>query len=265
MRTERGLRVVPVHDPHKPDVKIWYEGQDHPDPREDKRTSFRFFGDVRRETKDVPLDHRKFFSPRDRDLGQTFTTPTGAPLRLSAVTLRTGPVDLAVGPAAHGRRVSMQFFAVGGAASIFDVHGHPIPSPDHRPDEEKRGDYITGESYEPVLLIRGGHLPDPLVKNQWLRWELPHDALVLDHGQRFAFLVMFDDPLPDQELALANNYHAQTPFGGHGIRREGNIAQPWSDTTWVNNPEAASLPDWEKRLTQPPNTWGRPDVDTYRV
>jgi hypothetical protein len=146
MRTESGLRVVPIHDPHTPGVKIRHEGQDHPDPHEDKRTRFRFFGDVPREPKDVPLDHRPYFSPRDRDLGQTFTTPADAPLRLSAVTLRIGSVDLAVGPGARGRPVSMQFF-----------------------------------------------------RRQWY------------------------------------------------------------------DPKAASLLDWDNRLNQPPNTWGRPDVDTYRV
>jgi hypothetical protein len=109
-------------------------------------------------------------------------------------------------------------------------------------------------------------LPAALQKDQWLRWQLPSGAPVLQPGRRYAFLVLFDEPAPRRELALANLYHGPHDFGGHGIRREGSVAHPWCDPRWVNDRTASSLPlDRDVRLAQQPGTWGRPDVDTYRV
>jgi hypothetical protein len=264
-----GLSVLPVHHPPRgPSVKIQHEAQDYPDPPDkDQRTSFRFFGDQGRTLTPGPhLDPRPYYAPRDRDLGQTLTTPPGLPFRLTAITLRVGPALKAVGRGAPGQAVSVQFFSVSGTPEIFDVHGNPIIN-DHDPGRDTKADYITGENYEPLWVVSGGRLPEPLVKDQWLRWQFPGDALVLQPGQHYAFLVMFDDPAPEQELALANQLHGPTTaFGGHGIRREGSVAQPWRDPSWVNNNQASALPqDRAARLAQPPGTWGRPDVDTYRV
>jgi hypothetical protein len=119
-----------------------------------------------------------------------------------------------------------------------------------------------------LAVISGGTLPQDLQKDRWLRWELVgDDAIVLQPGTKYAFLVMFDEPAACRELALANLYHGPTHhFGGHGIRREGSVTDPWRDPSWVNNREASSLPlNWDVRLQQQPGTWGRPDVDTYRV
>jgi hypothetical protein len=270
MSTASVLRVLSVpHPPQGPSVKIKQEHLDHPNPPQaDQRTSIRFFtNDVRtlEPRPHFPLDPGPYHSPRDRDLGQTFTTPPGPPFRLTAITLRTGPALKAVGTDAPGAAVSLQLFAVSGTPVIREISGNPTLD-DHDPSRDRRADYITGESYESLWVVSGGVLPVPLWKDQWLRWQFPDDAPVLQPGQRYAFLVMFDEPAPARELALANLYHGPADFGGHGIRREGSVAQPWLDTSWVNSREASSLPlSRAVRLAQQPGTWGRPDVDTYRV
>jgi hypothetical protein len=251
-----GVTVVPK-PPQGPAVRIKQEAWDH---QPDGRTSVRFFTNEARELKPrrFPTDPPPGqYYTRDRDLGQTFTTPARAPFRLTAVTLRTGPADDAVGADAPGAAVSLQLFAVSGTAVI---HHNHTPT-------DQRDDYITGESYESLLVVTGGTLPERLRRDQWLRWELPADgSVVLQPGTRYAFLLLFDEPAHRRELALANLYHGPSDFGEHGIRREGSVAEPWRDPNWVNNREASSLPlDWDVRLAQQPGTWGRPDVDTYRV
>jgi len=118
-------------------------------------------------------------------------------------------------------------------------------------------------------VVSGTKLPKkPMLKNdQWLRWELTgDDAILLDSGKKYAFLLIFDEPAPEREMALANLYSGPRDFPGHGIRREGSIAEPWRDKSWVNSRAASSLPlNRETRLAQQPGTWGRPDVDTTRV
>jgi hypothetical protein len=130
-------------------------------------------------------------------------------------------------------------------------------------------EYITGETYENLGVVSGDTLPGPgeLHKGQRLRWELTGDnGIVLQPGTKYAFLVMFDEPSAHRELALANLYHGPADIGGHGIRREGSVAEPWLDPSWVNNRQASSLPlDRARRLEQRAGTWGRPDVDTFRV
>jgi hypothetical protein len=269
MNTSTGLRVLLVSAPPQgTTVKIKQDRFDTPHPaNSDQRTSARLFTNDARALLDkpkFPLDPGPYYSPRDRDLGQTFTAPAGSPFRLTAITLRSGPALKAVGGDAPGADVSLQFFAVSGQPIIHDITGKPVPKhPD--PNRDSRADYITGENYESLWLVTGGALPQELDRNQWLRWEFPADAPVLEPGHRYAFLVMFDEPAPQRELALANLYHGPANFGGHGIRREGSVAQPWIDHSWVNNLEASALPSGNDRLTQQPGTWGRPDVDTYRV
>jgi hypothetical protein len=267
-----GLSVYPAgKPPDGPGVKVKFECQDHlSQPDADERTSFRFFKDDNERQLLHPHDRpdtRPYFSPRDRDLGQAFVTSAAPSFRLTALTLRVGPAKKAVGPGAYGAHVSLQLFAVSGTPTIRNLQGNPVPDDGHPRD--KRADYITGESYDPLWLVRGGVLPDDqdhLKPLQWLRWEFPADAPILQPVNRYAFLVMFDRPAPQQELALANMLDAPQEFGRHGIRREGSVAEPWVDLSWVQNLKASSLPtDLEKRLEQPPNTWGRPDVDTYRV
>ena len=243
--------------PTGPNVRIKQEHWDH---QPEGRTSVRFFTNETRE-----LQPRRFptdpppgqFYTRDRDLGQTFTTPAGEPFQLEAITLRTGPAANAVGADAPAAAMSLQ---------IFTVHGTPVIHDNGTPHDQ-RDDYITGETYESLAVIAGGTLPQDLHANQWLRWELVgDDAIVLQPGTKYAFLVLFDEPSGRRELALANLYHGPRNFGGHGIRREGAVVEPWHDPRWVNNREASSLPlERQQRLEQQPGTWGRPDVDTYRV
>jgi hypothetical protein len=265
-----GLRVFSVPQPPQgPEVTVKFDHQDSLDnPDADQRTSLRFFTEDERTLlpqPHFPLDPGPYFSPRDRDLGQSFVAPAGPSFRLAALTLRVGPARMAVGSGAPDAPVSLQFFSVTGTPTIRDVSGTPVPHGSH-PSRDMRADYITGESYEPLWLVSGGVLPHDLEPLRWLRWEFPADGPVLQAGRRYAFLVMFDQPAHGRELALANKYHGPQEFGGHGIRREGSVAQPWADHSWVNNLKASSLPiDLEQRLAQPPGTWGRPDVDTYRV
>jgi hypothetical protein len=267
MERSDGLRVRNdvAQAPEGAGVKVKFEGQDHLSrPDADERTSFRFFTNDERHLvhpHDRP-DPRPYFSPRDRDLGQAFVTFSGPAFRLKALTLRVGPARMAVGAGARRASVSLQFFAVSGVPIILDLRGNPVPRDGQSRD--KRADYIIGESYEPLWLVSGGVLPHDLEPLQWLRWELPANAPVLQPGSRYAFLVMFDQPARERELALANMIDAPHEFGRHGIRREGSVAQPWVDLSWVEQLKASLPTDLEKRLEQPPNTWGRPDVDTYR-
>ena len=254
------LKVIPMPGPPGgSNVRIKQELWDH---GREGRTSVRFFTNEARDLKprrfSIDPGDGRFFT-RDRDLGQTFTTPVGGPFRLEAITLRTGPADLAVGGDAHGAAVSLQIFAVSGTPIIHD------PGP-----KNGEADFITGETYESLWVVSGGTLPMGLQKDQWLRWELTGgEAIVLQPGTKYAFLVMFDEPSALRELALANLYHGPTHQIGHGIRREGSKpdpSNPSGDPTWVNNVEASSLPlDRAVRLAQQPGTFGRPDVDTFRV
>jgi hypothetical protein len=272
MHETTGLHIsVITARPQGPAVKIKQESQDWPrGPHADERTSFRFFtndNDARKKLglkpKQFPMDLGGYYI-RDRDLGQSFTTPSDLPpFKLSAITLRTGAADKAVGAGAKGAHVSLQLFTVSGTPKI------------HVFGDEKQphaGDYITGEHYDSLGVLAGGILPTELVNCQWLRWEVTGEAVVLKPNSKYAFLVMFDEAAPERELALANLLHGVQEsggqaIGGHGIRREGSIAQPWEHPKdWVNSVEASSLPSkWEDRLALPPGTWGRPDVDTYRL
>jgi hypothetical protein len=96
--------------PTGPDVRIKQENWDHAKAHKDQRTSLRFFGaNPRGELKprrfSIDSGDGRYFT-RDRDLGQSFTTPAGGSFRVEAITLRTGPADLAVGSNAHGAGVS---------------------------------------------------------------------------------------------------------------------------------------------------------------
>jgi hypothetical protein len=265
------LNVSPASGPPVgPSVRIHYDGQDKKTDT-GRKTSVRFFGTEKRSIQPPPplqpsdpVGARYYV--RDRDLGQTFVV-RDQPFRLEALTLRIGPTRDAVGRkiddvgGASGAAVSLQLLAVRGNPNIHHLHFSD--------------DYITGETYTQLRVVRGGHLPQDLQPQQYLRWALTgDDAVVLEVGNKYAFLVMFDEPAPRRELALANNYSGRH-FEGHGIRREGSIDKPYDHPEQVFNAifgddrddqSASSLPlDWATRLQQQPGTWGRPDVDTHRV
>jgi len=207
------LQVILIPSPPGgPNVRIKQEQQDP--PGKGRMTSVRFFTNEARDLKGPRFDPNidpgdgRFFT-RDRDLGQSFTTPVGGPFRLEAITLRTGSTD--VGGDAPGAAVSLQIFAVSGTPKTMNggaKHGE--------------ADFITGETYESLWVVHGGTLPMGLQKDQWLRWELTGgEAIVLQPGTKYAFLVMFDEPSARRELALANLYRGgpTQQIGGHGIRR----------------------------------------------
>lgn len=217
---------------------------------------------------------------RDRDLGQTFRTPAHVAW-LEAVSLRIGPSATAVKPGAPGSAVSLQILRVSGTPTINDNGTTGSTQVIHwltGSQAAKGDDYITGLTFTTVRHVRGGTLPASLAPGQWLRWELTGaDRTRLEPNATYAFLVMFDEPGPDRYLALANRYFGGSS-PGHGLRREGRLAQPWLhdhrdgnevDDTPEQDPwrtrENALLPtDLQERLAQPPGTWGRPDVCTWR-
>jgi hypothetical protein len=236
---------------------------------------------------------------RDRDLGQTFLFEGSSPKHLKSVTVRTGFGSNAVRPGMYGQAVSIQFFEVTGNPVINNnesnenteaFHGFPhnrmvdsIPS--------DRDDFIEGETYKPLMVIRGGLFPspvdfgltvnnvtpspdDPNLKGKYLKFVIPSDLNILLHPQKqYAFLIMIDKAGPERGFTLANNYYGNYK-SGHGIRRDGNgkfppvQADPRFDFIHKTNLEAlksAHFPsNFEERCTISPGTNGYPDVCTWR-
>lgn len=235
---------------------------------------------------------------RDRDLGQTFTYTGTTPAKLDAVTVRTGFGTNVIRRGMYGRAVSIQVFKVTGTPVLNDngtpagteaLHGFPhdrlgtnIPS--------NRDDYYTGEVYTSLAVGTGGTFPsktafgfaesadiDPAsaaIKGKYLRWDLTGSTeVVLQPGERYAFLVMIDQMSGDSGFTLANHYTGSYA-GGHGIRRDGNgvfppvAPDPTKDFKDPANAAAyasAHFPaDFAARTAIAPGTDGYPDVDTWR-
>ena len=180
---------------------------------------------------------------RDRDLGQTFTIGT-APMRMDAITLRTGPSDNAVRTGALGARVFMQFYKVTGTPVIND-HGTTAPdgSGDNRytrwatccPHDPKSDDYIDGETLTPLMTVEGNLPSNPatFVKNTYFRIEFSgNERPVFEANSVYAWVLGFVEPgdpdKPDEPraMSLANEFHPNAPAkdypGGHGLRRDGS-------------------------------------------
>lgn len=108
------------------------------------------------------------YSFRDRDLGQVFTVPDDleGPLYLHAVTLRTGPDELANQGGAGGAKVSMQWFEVTGGPPV--IHDNGTTEGDNAkwdtfyPSSHTTDDYITGHTFEPIIVASGGVLPEDI-------------------------------------------------------------------------------------------------------
>jgi hypothetical protein len=260
-------------------------------------------GEPRRSRSPNPADPNggRFYA-RDRDLGQTFTVPADStPFRLEAVTLRVGPVsadfDGTLADARERGEVFLQLFEVSGEPVVHDngTTGEVLVSKayPHPATMALADDYITGETYRTLLVARGGRLPrhfelgdensggpESGSKGSLLRFDLgAAGAPVLQPGRRYAFLVGFEKAGPTMALPLDNwdylNTSGATPeqvrhgayAGGHAIRREGRVPEPWNnlDRAFSDDPSQARFPDsFTERLAQQPGTWGRPDVDTYR-
>ncbi len=180
---------------------------------------------------------------RDRDLGQTFTIGT-APMRMDAITLRTGPSDNAVRAGALGARVFMQFYKVTGTPVIND-HGTTAPdaSGDGRytrwatccPNDPKSDDFIDGETLTPLMTVEGNLPSNPatFVKNTYFRLEFSgNERPVFEANGVYAWVLGFVEPgdpdKPDEPraMSLANEFHPNAPAkdypGGHGLRRDGS-------------------------------------------
>lgn len=243
-----------------------------------------------------------YFHPRDRDLGQTFTIPSDAkPFRLHAVTLRVGPVaadfDGSLEDARLHGRVFLQIFEVLGQPVLNDngTTGDVLTSEAYpnRGTKAMADDYFTGETYTSLLVACGGKLagefqlgspnsggPEAASKGSLLRFGLEKTGGVLMlPGRTYAFLVGFEKPGATMALPLDNWDYLNTegatreqiqngPYvGGHAIRREGRVPEPWNhlNQAFSNDSVFARFPENRReRLSQQPSTWGRPDVDTYR-
>lgn len=242
------------------------------------------------------------FYARDRDLGQTFTTPAdGKPFRLDAVTLRVGPAaadfDGGLEDARERGEVFIQIFEVSGVPVINDngTTGDVLTSKayPHAKTKALADDYITGERYTTLLVASGGRLPgdfkmgngnpgepDAHSTGSLLRFDLAKTGgVVLQPGRVYAFMVGFEKSGASMALPIDNWDYLNTAKateeqikwgvykGGHAIRREGRVPEPWKnlDRAFSDDPSWARFAERrEERLAQEPGTWGRPDVDTYR-
>ena len=132
-------------------------------------TSFRLTTTEERNLKQSPspadakVNDGKYWK-RDRDLGQTFTTPDGQPFRLDAISVRVGPSGFGKfnHGGAPGARVSLQIMRVFGTARVHDNATITGTVSKGYPNEPRADDYITGESYEHVMVAHGGVLPERL-------------------------------------------------------------------------------------------------------
>lgn len=225
---------------------------------------------------------------RDRDLGQVFTVPAhlSSPLFLDAVTLRVGPTAQANEGAAGGAKVHMQLYQVNGTPTIHNngtTGNQNARWATFAPTRASTDDYVVGDTFTLLAIATGGVLPQTITTNDYMRWDLSGSSMIpLVPGQRYAFMVGFDEPAENRGLALANRNTAGAtnpiPFGpytgGYAIRRDGSNTDfhtVFFDSE-LDDPadRAASLAsavlpqDLIERAAIPPSTLGYPDVDTYR-
>jgi hypothetical protein len=237
---------------------------------------------------------------RNRDLGQTFTYHDNEAKQLKSVTVRLGFGSNVIRNGMYGQSLSIQFFKVTGDPVINEngttgndlaFHGYPHDRFSYHVPA-KRDDYFEGEEYEHLAVISGFRFPfrrelgfetadtitidpnHPNLKGKYLKFKIPeYESIILNPGQRYAFLIMIDEPGEGHGFTLANLFDGNYD-GGHGIRREGDgifppaKADPEYDFTHSLNSaalKAARLPvDFDERISLSPGTNGYPDVDTWR-
>ncbi len=237
---------------------------------------------------------------RNRDLGQTFTYHETEAKQLKSVTLRLGFGSNVVRNGMYGQSLSIQIFKVTGepvlnengtTGSDLAFHGFPHDRFSHH-IPAKRDDYFEGEEYEHLGIVSGFRFPfrrefgfetadtsfiDPNhsnLKGKYLKFRIPEsESIVLQPGQKYAFLILIDEPGEGHGFTLANHYDGNYG-GGHGIRREGDgtfppaRAYPEHDFTHRFNSAALKSArlsaDLNERLSLSPGTNGYPDVDTWR-
>ncbi|TVR51753.1 MAG: DNRLRE domain-containing protein [Puniceicoccaceae bacterium] len=233
---------------------------------------------------EYPNAHR--YRLRDRDLGQIFTVPAGAPtpLYLQAVTLRVGPAPTANEGGAGGAAVSMQLYEISGTPTIntnTTTGGDPARWSTFAPERATSDDFIEGQVYSLLAIASGGTLPADIGTGDYMRWELGGSGRIrLEPGKQYAWMVLFDEPAEDRGLALANRNTAgqanPIPFGpmpgGYGFRRDGSSTafndvffNPDDSEDMARGLASAIFPAQRaERLAITPGTLGYPDVDTYR-
>lgn len=230
----------------------------------------------------------KGYYQRNRDLGQVFVAPRD--ITLDSIVLRTGNDSLAYLSGTAGSKVFVQFFTVSGEPKI-DDNGTPVGSKakhgfstNHRCD-----DYLRGIEFESLLVCRGGTMPKLSGdgKLTYLKWQFTGEhAPRFKKGNRYAFMVGFEEPGEGRGFTLANMNRASSPEppslvsagdtypDGWGLRREGNGklpptmipgAQPPTDKAKLEQLQAESLfAEGAARFELSPTSDGYPDVDTYR-
>lgn len=201
-------------------------------------TSIRFYPHKNRGLKyDSVL--KKYYYTRDRDLGQTFRTGPH-PLRVEALTLRTGFGTMPFRPGAVGAEMFVQWIEVKGQP-VTNNHGTSTSVPGTRwqtynPADPITDDYLEGETFYNLRVVRGGYMPDLTSyksdpagapgNGQWIRFSFTGDDVVeLEPNRAYAFLVGFVEPASVRALTLANEFRGRYP-DGHGIRREGSADTP---------------------------------------
>lgn len=250
------------------------------------------FGYFSPDGKEIP------YIKRDRDLGQTFHIEGTTPVKLKSLTIRLGFGDNAVRQCMYGKKVSVQFFEVSGEARLNNngsdngteaFHGFPHDRLRNNISAE-RDDFLSGEKYEQIAIFRNFTFPstedfgfgkdatvppaNERLKGRLLEFSFPdNNAIILEPGRQYAFMILVDRKGKNNGFTLANNYTGSYP-GGHAIRRDGSgnfplvAADPSGSFRSPANKEAyksAHFPaSLRKRLSIQPSTNGYPDVDTWR-
>lgn len=287
---EQGLSIEAIGKTYRPDFANVAAYQNKADTG--GSTSVRNNSESRLEWK------KQGYFQRNRDLGQVFTPEKD--IWLSAIVLRTGPTDKAMLSGTPGAKVYIQFFEVSGTPRIND-NGTPTGteakhgfSKNHRCD-----DYIEGVDYLPIKVVKGGMFPDipstfeeghPVNgdsgKLVYMRWRLTGEPMKFLAGNRYAFIVGFEEPGKGLGFTLANFNAAGIAAppalddshdlykGGWGLRREGDGTLPPTMLPGENPPaEINKLTGFireslfatgDDRYALAPTTNGYPDVDTYR-
>lgn len=238
---------------------------------------------------------------RNRDLGQVFNLAPGQNLTLDSIVLRTGNSSTAVLPGTPGAGVFLQIFELSGTPTI-NQNGtvYPAQSAHGFTTHASSDDYVTGITYTSLRTVTGGAFPNlpPTTVNggetshlHYMRWDLTGtDEITLVGGKRYAFMVGFTDPAPNQGFTLANqnrvgqsslNTANPTLFKDSNatdwwsVRREGDGTLPPTMIPGATPPANPALNQQLKNeslfgagnahYALSPTTDGYPDVDTYRT
>jgi hypothetical protein len=202
---------------------------------------------------------------RDRDLGQTFVN-RGGRSRLDAIDLRIGFTDRAVLPGARGAELFLQIFEVRGSPRLDDGGTPGFAGIFDRMRSPELDDFLEGETFESLAVVRGGFLPDSAGPGWYLRLSLTGEyAPRLEPGGHYAFLLGFVERAAGRSMSLANAYYGSyapdpsRPLIGHGLRREGGSGPEGPPEFRPDLPD-----DFSARTALPPGTLGFPDVCTWR-